>query len=86
MPAPVARSTRRTLGMIGVVLTCPCHAVPLLLLLGGTAGMAWLTQYLGVMIAVLVALFLGSLWLLLPRRSECDLTVDSRRSVPETRT
>ncbi len=34
----MATSTRRTPGMIGVELTCPCHAIPLLLFVGGIAG------------------------------------------------
>ncbi len=57
--------TRRTLGVIGVALTCPCHAVPLLMLIGGTAGTGWLLQHLGAVAAGLVVLFLASLWLLL---------------------
>lgn len=65
----MAMSTRRTLGMIGVALTCPCHATPLLVLLGGSAGTAWLAQYMGVAITVLVVAFLFSLWLLLKPRA-----------------
>ncbi len=65
--------TRCTLGLIGVALTCPCHAVPLLMLLGGGAGTAWLLEYLGPATAVLGALFLASLWLLL-RPSGGDAT------------
>ncbi|GLC25277.1 hypothetical protein [Roseisolibacter agri] len=56
--------TRRTLGLIGVALTCPCHAVPLLLLVGG-GGTAVVLQHLGLVIGVLTGLFLVSLWLLL---------------------
>lgn len=55
----------KTLGGIGAVLTCPCHAVPLVLLLGGTAGGAWLSRHLPVLMVALGAVFLASLWLLL---------------------
>lgn len=57
--------------MIGVALTCPCHAIPLLLLLlvGGGAGTAWLAQNMGIAITVLAAVFLFSLWLLLKPRA-----------------
>lgn len=46
------------------MLTCPCHAVPILLVLGGTAGGAWLAQHFTLLVAGLGALFLLSLWLL----------------------
>ena len=65
MGMSVTRATLRTLGIVGVALTCPCHAVALLLLVGGGAGAAWLAQHLGVAVASLGPLFLGSLWLLL---------------------
>lgn len=55
----------KTLGGIGAVLTCPCHAVPLVLLLGGTAGGAWLSRHLPVLMVALGAVFLASLWLML---------------------
>ncbi len=58
-------SARRTIGGIGALLTCPCHAVPLLLLVAGTAGSAWLGQQLPVIVIALGVIFLGSLWLLL---------------------
>ncbi len=51
-------------GGIGAMLTCPCHAVPILLVLGGTAGGAWLAQHFTLLVAGLGALFLLSLWLL----------------------
>jgi hypothetical protein len=63
----MAMSARRTFGMIGVALTCPCHAIPLLVLAGGSAGTAWLAHYMGAAIAMLVVAFLCSLWLLQPR-------------------
>lgn len=65
-------STRRTLGMIGAALTCPCHAIPLLVLAGGSAGTAWLAQYMGVAITALAAAFLFSLWLLLSPRARAS--------------
>ena len=60
----MAFPTPRTLGGIGALLTCPCHAVPLLLLLGSTVGSTWLARHLPLMIAALAVLFAGSLWLL----------------------
>jgi hypothetical protein len=65
----MAVSTRRTLGMIGVALTCPCHAIPLLVLAGGSVGAAWRAQYMGGAITVLVVAFLCSLWLWLTPRA-----------------
>ena len=50
------------------MLTCPCHAVPILLVLGGTAGGAWLAQHFTALVAGLGALFLLSLWLLFQPR------------------
>lgn len=46
------------------MLTCRCHAVTILLVLGGTAGGAWLAQHFTWLVAGLGALFLLSLWLL----------------------
>lgn len=60
----------RTLGGIGAVLTCPCHAVPLALLVGGTAGGAWLTRHLPALLVAFGAVFVLSLWLMLrPERA-----------------
>lgn len=58
-------SARQTIGGIGAILTCPCHAVPLVLLLGGTAGFAWLGRHLPIIVIAFGIVFLGSLWLLL---------------------
>ena len=58
-------SSLKTLGGIGAVLTCPCHAVPLVLLLAGTAGGATLARHLPVLLVVLGVVFLASLWLML---------------------
>lgn len=55
----------KAIGGIGAVLTCPCHAIPLVLLLGGTAGSAWLLGHLAFVVVALGVLFLVSLWLLL---------------------
>ena len=54
-----------TLGGIGAVLTCPCHAVPLVLLLGGTAGGAALARHVPVLLVVLGVVFVASPWLML---------------------
>ena len=50
------------------MLTCPCHAVPILLVLGGTASGAWLAQHFTALVAGLGVLFLLSLWLLFQPR------------------
>ena len=70
----------KTLGGIGAVLTCPCHAVPLVLLLGGTAGSAWLARHLPALVVALGVLFALSLWLFLRREPRttadaCDISV-----------
>ena len=65
----------KTLGGIGAVLTCPCHAVPLVLLLGGTAASAWLARHLPAVVVALGILFALSLWLLL--RREAGATADA---------
>lgn len=80
--------TRRTLGVIGVALTCPCHAVPLLLLVGGGAGTVWMLQHLGIVIGLLSALFLASLWLLLrpEREGRAGDDTKTRDAAPPERT
>ena len=83
----------KTLGGIGAVLTCPCHAVPLVLLLGGTAASAWLARHLPAVVVALGIHFALSLWLLLRREAgatagACDISVAPgrddvlRRGVP----
>jgi len=62
-PAPPLRLSQHV-GGIGAMLTCPCHAVPIVLLLGGTAGGAWLARHFASLVVGLSALFLISLWLL----------------------
>lgn len=42
------------------LLTCPCHLPILLLLLSGTAAGAFVTEYFGAALALLVVLFLFS--------------------------
>jgi mercuric ion transport protein len=42
------------------VITCPCHLPILLLLLSGTAAGAFVTEYFGAALALLVVLFLFS--------------------------
>ena len=52
------------IGALLAMLTCPCHAVPLLFLLGGTATGAWLARHFTALIGALAVVFLFSLWLL----------------------
>jgi len=51
----------KTLGGIGAVLTCPCHAVPLVLFFSGTAGSIWLTWHLSALLLALGLVFQFSL-------------------------
>lgn len=53
----------RKLGFVGALLTCPCHAVLVLLLLGGTTAGAWLTANVGLTFGMFTAAFLFFLWL-----------------------
>lgn len=55
----------RTAAGIGALLTCPCHVVPLLLLLGGTAGSVWIARHLPALMVASAIVFVISLWLLL---------------------
>ena len=60
--APLRKSQH--IGALLAMLTCPCHAVPLLFILGGTATGAWLAQHFTALIGALGVVFLFSLWLL----------------------
>lgn len=60
--APLRKSQH--IGAILAMLTCPCHAVPLVFILGGTAAGAWLSAHFTALVGVLAAAFLVSLWLL----------------------
>lgn len=53
----------KKLGYVGALLTCPCHVVLLLLLLGGTAAGAWMAAHMGLAFSVFAAAFLFFLWL-----------------------
>ncbi|MBA3270278.1 MAG: hypothetical protein H0T71_07165 [Acidobacteria bacterium] len=63
-PPPPPLRLSQHVGGIGAMLTCPCHAVPIVLLLGGTAGGAWLARHFASLVMGLSAAFLISLWLL----------------------
>lgn len=68
-----ARDRSRRLAALGAILTCPCHAVGLMLLTGGTALGAFLFRHITVIVVVLGSLFLVSCWALWQTR-------DSRRA------
>lgn len=53
----------KKLGVAGALLTCPCHAGLVLLLLGGTTAGAWLTANMGLTFGILTAAFVIFLWL-----------------------
>lgn len=73
----------KTIGGIGAVLTCPCHAVPLVLFFGGAAGSAWLTRHFPVLLVSLGLVFLVSLWLLLRPDSNTKADVKDTALLPE---
>jgi mercuric ion transport protein len=63
----------KKLGYAGALLTCPCHAGFVLLLLGGTAAGAWLTAHMGLAIGVFAAAFAFFLWLAMrPERATAN--------------
>ncbi len=53
----------KKLGVVGALLTCPCHAGLVLLLLGGTTAGAWLTANMGLTIGIFTAAFVLFMWL-----------------------
>lgn len=53
----------KKLGIAGALLTCPCHAGLVLLLLGGTTAGAWLTANMGLTFGIFTAAFVLFLWL-----------------------
>lgn len=57
----------RSIAGVVAILTCPCHIVLLILILGGTTGAAWLSKYLPVLSIILGVVFVVSLWFLLRR-------------------
>ncbi|MEO8192233.1 MAG: hypothetical protein ABI681_00175 [Gemmatimonadales bacterium] len=73
---PASTERRRKLSAIGAILTCPCHAVGLMFVTGGTALGTFLFRHIVVIAVVMGSLFLLSCWLLWQTR-------DSRRENPD---
>lgn len=61
---PFVKRFSRPLAAAGAILTCPCHAVPVVLLLSGTSLGAFLYQHLSKVMIGMGALFLLAVWLL----------------------
>ena len=54
-------NTKKYLSLGVAMLTCPCHAPILVAVLAGTALGGWLSQYLGVVVLAMAAIFILSL-------------------------
>lgn len=66
----------KKLGFVGALLTCPCHAGLVLLLLGSTTAGAWLTANIGLTFGIFTAAFVLFLWL--ATRPERTVAADGR--------
>lgn len=66
----------KTLGYIGALLTCPCHAALVVLLLGGTAAGAWLTANMWLVLLALTVAFAFFLWLALRKGRRATSTAE----------
>ena len=60
-------SPQNKIGAILVMLTCPCHAVMLLFVLGGTAIGTWLAAVRAYLYLAFTLAFLFGLWLMVRR-------------------
>ncbi len=82
---PFIRRFSRPLSAAGAILTCPCHAVPLVLLLSGTSLGAFLYQHLSALMFGMGALFLLAVWLLWQTRDSRNASVECKAcATPET--
>lgn len=70
---PFVKRYSRQLATAGAILTCPCHAVPLVLVLSGTSLGAALYRNMSILMIAMGGLFLLSIWLMWQTR-------DSRRT------
>lgn len=82
---PFVRRFSRPLAAAGAILTCPCHAVPLVLLMSGTSLGAFLYQHLSTLMIALGGLFLLSIWLLWQTRDSRKTEIECRRCLPSNR-
>lgn len=65
------------------MLTCPCHTVPLLLIIGSTAAGVWMAQHFTFVVIGFAALFVLSLWLLFrPKFSKAARECSSCKITP----
>jgi mercuric ion transport protein len=66
-------TARNKAGAILAILTCPCHVVMLVFLLGGTAAGAVLAAVRAWLLLLFTGLFLVGLWLMIrPDKKSCD--------------
>lgn len=75
---PFYKRFARPLAAAGAILTCPCHAVPVVLLLSGTSLGALLYEHLSKLMLGMGALFLLAVWLLWQTRDSRTATVKCR--------
>ncbi|MEO5579068.1 MAG: mercury resistance protein [Gemmatimonadaceae bacterium] len=75
---PFIKRFSRPLSAAGAIFTCPCHAVPLVLLLSGTSLGAFLYQHLSKLMLGMGALFLLSVWLLWQTRDSRNTGVECK--------
>jgi hypothetical protein len=65
---------RNKMGAIIAVMTCPCHAAMIVLLLAGTAVGSWLAAIQAYLYVGFTAIFVVGLWLMLRRSgTTCEL-------------
>lgn len=82
---PFIRRFSRPLSATAAILTCPCHALPLVLLLSGTSLGAFLYQHLSALMSGMGALFLLAVWLLWQTRDSRNAGVKCKAcATPET--
>lgn len=72
-------SRQNKVGAILVMLTCPCHAVMLLFVLGGTAVGTWLAAVRAYLYLAFTLAFLFGLWLMI-RRTVAPCAEDACRT------
>lgn len=70
----------KKLGVVGALLTCPCHAGLVLLLLGSTTAGVWLSANMGLTFGLFTAAFMLFLWL--ATRPERTAVVDGLACEP----
>lgn len=74
-------SFRQKVGGLTALVTCPCHAVPLALLIGTSVGSAWAARHVPILTVTVTGIFLASLWLFLRSSRSAEVAIgDAERS------